>query len=83
MDINLYETNGKNFYSVGIQGYGMQTSIPKASHLYQVDVIEGQNFIEELMQTMAVSFVKYKSFTVMPYPIKYLNEYILMCENSK
>ena len=78
VDINLYEINGKSFYSVGIQGYGMQTSIPKASHLYQVDVIEGKNFIEELMETMAVSFVKYKSFTVMPYPIKYLNEYILM-----
>ena len=83
VDINLYEINGKSFYSVGIQGYGMQTSIPKASHLYEVDVIEGHNFIEELMETMAVSFVKYKSFTVMPYPIKYLNEYILMCENAK
>ena len=77
VDINLYKINGESFYSVGIQGYGMQTSIPKAPHLYQVDVIEGENFIEELMETMAVSFVKYKSFTVMPYPIKYLNEYIL------
>ena len=78
VDINLYEENGKTLYSVGIKGSGMNTSIPKAAHLYQVDVIEGQNFIEELMETMAVSFVKYKSFTVMPYPIKYLNEYILM-----
>ena len=83
VDINLYEINNKSFYSVGIQGYGMQTSIPKASHLYEVDVIQGHNFIKELMETMAVSFVKYKSFTVMPYPIKYLNEYILMCENTK
>ena len=78
VDINLYEINGKSFYSVGIQGYGMQTSIPKASHLYQIDVIEGTNFIESILETMAVSFVKYKSFTVLPYPIKYLNEYILM-----
>lgn len=83
VDINLYENDGKHFYSVGIQGYGMQTAIPKASHLYQVDVISGKNFIEDLMETMAVSFVKYKSFTVMPYPIKYLNEYIQLCENSK
>ena len=83
VDINLYEINNKSFYSVGIQGYGMQTSIPKATHLYQVDVIEGKNFIEELLETMAVSFVKYKSFTVMPYPIKYLNEFVLMCENNK
>lgn len=83
VDINLYEINGKPSYSVGIQGYGMQTSIPKAAHLYQVDVIEGNNFIEELLETMAVSFVKYKSFTVMPYPIKYLNEFILMNEKTK
>ena len=82
VDINLYEIAGKLLYSVGIQGYGMNTSIPKASHLYQVDVIEGQPFIKEILETMAVSFVKYKSFTVLPYPIKYLNEYILMIENK-
>ena len=83
VDINLYEKNGKTLYSVGVKGSGMNTSIPKAAHLYQVDVIEGTNFVEELMETMAVSFVKYKSFTVMPYPIKYLNEYILMIESTK
>lgn len=83
VDINLYEIDKKMYYSVGIQGYGMQTSIPKAAHLYQVDVVKGQNFIEAILETMAVSFVKYKSFTVMPYPIKYLNEYILMCEANK
>lgn len=83
VDINLYEDAEESFYSVGIKGSGMNTSISKASHLYQVDVIEGHNFIEELLETMAVSFVKYKSFTVMTYPIKYLNEYILMCENKK
>ena len=61
----------------------MNTVIPKASILYQVDVIEGNNFIEELLSTMAVSFVKYKSFTVMPYPIKYINEYVINWKTSK
>ena len=83
VDINLYENAGESFYSVGIKGSGMNTSIPKASHRYKVEVIEGHNFIEELLETMALSFVKYKSFTVMPYPIKYLNEYILMCESGR
>ena len=82
VDINLYSQDDKTYYSAGIQGYGMQTSIPKAAHLYQVEAIEGKLFIEELLETMAVSFVKYKSFTVLPYPIKYLNEYILMCEHK-
>lgn len=78
VDINLYD----GCYSVGIKGSGMNTRIPKAPHLYQIDVIKGLNFIEELLETMAVTFVKYNFFTVMPYPIKYLNEYILLCESS-
>lgn len=82
-DINLYNEGGKAHYNVGIKGAGMNTVIPKASILYQVDVIEGNNFIEELLSTMAVSFVKYKSFTVMPYPIKYINEYVINCEDIK
>ena len=61
----------------------MNSRIPKTPHIYQIDVINGDNFIEELLETMAVTFVKYNFFTVMPYPIKYLNEYILMCESSK
>lgn len=79
IDINLYGDS----YSVGIKGSGMNTRIPKAPHLYQVDVIKGNNFIEELIETMAVTFVKYNFFTVMPYPIKYLNEFISMQKNSK
>lgn len=78
IDINLYN----NCYSVGIKGSGMNTRIPKAPHLYQIDVINGVNFIEELLETMAVTFVKYNYFTVMPYPIKYLNEYILISETK-
>ena len=65
-----------NVYSVGIKGSGMNSRIPKAPHIYQIDVIDGDNFIEKLLETMAVTFVKYNFFTVMPYPIKYLNEYI-------
>lgn len=81
VDVNLY--NSLQFYNVGIKGSGMNSRIPKASHLYEIEVIKGRNFIEELLETMAVSFVKYKSFTVVPYPVKYLNEFILMCENTK
>lgn len=61
----------------------MNLRIPKAPHIYQIDVINGDDFIEELLETMAVTFVKYNFFTVTSYPIKCLNEYILMCESSK
>lgn len=84
VDINLYDSaDGKFYYNVGIQGYGMNTKIIHAPLLYQVDIISGINIMNDLLATMSVSFVKYKSFTVLPYPIKYLNEYILMKENDK
>lgn len=79
VDINLYE-NGA-YYSVGIKGSGMDTKIIRAPHLYKVEVVSGKNIIENILSTLSATFVKYKSFTVLPYPIKYLNEYILMTES--
>lgn len=80
IDINLYEDNGI-YYSVGIKGAGMNTKIIRAPHLYKVDVLSGNNIMPEILSTLSVTFVKYKSFTVIPYPIKYLNEYISMVES--
>ena len=79
VDINLYEDG--SYYSVGIKGSGMNTKIIRAPHLYKVDVVSGENIIENILSTMSATFVKYKSFTVLPYPVKYLNEYILMIES--
>ena len=44
----------------------------------KVDVKNGENIFVDLLNTLSVSFVKYNSFTVLPYPLKYLNEYINM-----
>lgn len=79
VDINLYE-NGA-YYSVGIKGSGMNTKIIRAPHLYKVEVVSGKNIMENILSMLSATFVKYKSFTVLPYPIKYLNEYILMTES--
>lgn len=79
VDINLYEDG--LYYSVGIKGNGMNAKIIRAPHLYHVDVVSGKNIMEKILSTLSATFVKYKSFTVLPYPIKYLNEYILMTEN--
>lgn len=81
VDINLFETENSTYYNVGLRGYGMNTNIPHAPLLYKVDKIDcSKNLLPSLMETMSVEFVKYKSFTVVPYPIKYLNEWILMNE---
>ena len=79
VDINFYK-EAESYYSVGIKGSGMNTKIIRAPHLYKIDVIAGQNIMGEILSTLSVTFVKYKSFTVLPYPIKYLNEYIQMLD---
>ena len=78
VDINLYEDG--LYYSVGIKGSGMNTKVIRAPHLYKVEVVSGKNITEDILSTLSATFVKYKSFTVLPYPVKYLNEYILMIE---
>ena len=79
VDINFYNEE-ESYYSVGIKGSGMNTKIIRAPHLYKIDVITGKNIMGDILSTLSATFVKYKSFTVLPYPIKYLNEYILMSE---
>ena len=78
VDINLYQEDEQLYYSSSIKGSGMNTKIVHAPHLYKVDIISGKNIMPEILATLSTTFVKYKSFTVLPYPIKYLNEYILM-----
>ena len=70
----VVEYEGGTYYVAGPVGYGMQANLPKASRLYKVDVLKGKNVIDSLLTTMSVAFVKYNSFTVMPYPLKYLRE---------
>lgn len=81
VDINLYMENGA-YFSTGIKGGGMNTKIVRAPHLYKVEVISGNNIMPNILTTLSATFVKYKSFTVLPYPIKYLNEYISMMESQ-
>lgn len=79
VDINLFhDKEGRRFYNAGLRGTGMKPSLPKANILYQVTVIKGKNIIKEILRLMSVIFVKYNSFTVLPYPIKYLREYTLI-----
>lgn len=84
VDINLFEFEGKKYYNAGMVGAGMNTDVPKAAPFYEVSVIEGtEDIIDPLLETMAVVFVKFKSFTVLPYPFKYLREYLELVKTSK
>ena len=82
ININTYSFDNESYYSCGLKGSGINTTIPTAAHLYNVKTLKGENVISEILETMAVPFVKYNNFTVMPYIFKYLNEYIQMVENE-
>lgn len=77
LDIKLYEEDGRQFYFVGTIGEGMRWNIPRAAN---IRCIEGYNnaslMFEQLLPTMSVSFVRNGQLTVLPFPYKYLREYV-------
>jgi len=75
-DINFYQDQDNFSYNVGIIGNGMNSSLSKASLIYNVETIQGENIVKSILKTMSVIFVKYNEFTVLPYPVKYLREYM-------
>ncbi len=78
LDIKLYEEDGRQFYFVGTIGDGMRWKIPRAAN---VRCIEGYNgaplMFEQLLPTLSVTFVHNGQLTVLPFPFKYLREYII------
>ena len=83
LDINLYQSYEKVQYSAGLIGNGVNTSIPTAPHIYSSRVEKGEQLMPCLLETLGVQFVKYNSFTVLPFPFKYIKEWILMKSNDK
>jgi hypothetical protein len=77
-DINYYEKWNKGLYSVGVPHAALQYGLSNATLIYQADPIQGKNIIVNVLETFSVWFVKLDSFTVLPYPFKYLREYALM-----
>lgn len=78
LDINIYQEGEVVQYSVGPIGKTLNASIPTAPHIYNVLIKTGREIMTNLIETLGVQFVKYNSFTITPYPFKYLREWILM-----
>lgn len=80
LDINVYNDTDLLRYSVGPVGKTLNKTIPSAPHIYETRVLEGQQKILDIIETLGVQFVRYNSYTVVPYPFKYLNEFAQMCK---
>lgn len=78
MDVNYIEQDeGLARFSVGEIGNGMKYTIERASVVREIQAVEGSKLIfKELLPLMGVEFVRYGMLTVIPFPFKYLREYI-------
>lgn len=78
IDINYFDCDDTYAkYSVGEIGDGMKYIIERASVVREIQAVEDSKLIfKKLLPLMGVEFVRYGMLTVVPFPFKYLREYI-------
>jgi len=77
LDIKLYEENGAYYYFVGTIGEGMRQKIPRAAVIRKVEGYNGADLcFDRLLPLLNVLFVHNGQLTVIPFPFKYLREYV-------
>ena len=84
IDINYIEQDEMQArFSVDEIGNGMKYTIERASVIREIQAVEDSKLIfKELLPLMGVEFVRYGMLTVVPFPFKYLREYILKEKNG-
>lgn len=95
-DINYFVDNDDQdviYYNVGTISKNMNMSIAKTSHIWQLQpniklnergfaTIEAENILK-FLQLMMVNFVRFHQLTVIPFPFKYLREFIQLEEKKR
>lgn len=77
LDIKMFKEDKNAYYFVGTIGNGMRTSINCAANIRKIEPFENSKLMfERLLPLMNVSFVHNGQLTVVPFPFKYLREYI-------
>lgn len=72
--------DGRTFvYYVGAKGKNKKTKYPNACCIRKVISLGEELEYEEVLPLMAVEFVRNSQYTVLPFPFKYLREYIEQC----
>lgn len=83
VNINYYMRNQSIYYNVGEIGKGMNKTLSRASVIRKIHPINSTQAtissidLEQLLKSMSMTWVRFKHYTVLPYPIKLLNEYYL------
>lgn len=77
LDIKKYEAKDRCYYLVGTIGEGMRPNIQRASLIRSVEGYNGSEVIfDQMLPMMNVTFVHNGQLTVLPFPFKYLREYV-------
>ncbi len=79
LDIKSFRINSVLCYFVGVIGEGMKYAIHNAANIRTIEPYgNAPEFFERLLTLMNVSFVKNEQLTVIPFPFKYLREWVKM-----
>ncbi len=77
LDIKMLKEESGCSYFVGTIGEGMRWSIPRAANIRHIEPYKDSKLLfENLLSLMNVTFVHNGQLTVLPFPFKYLREYV-------
>ena len=77
LDIKTFMDGNELYYFVGTIGEGMRWNIPRAANVRRIEGYRGTRLMfDKLLPTMNVTFVHNGQLTVVPFPFKYLREYV-------
>lgn len=76
-DIKMFEDNKCQYYFVGVVGNGMRANVSDAANIRMIEPYNNSKLrFNELLPLMNVTYVRNNQLTVVPFPFKYLREYI-------
>jgi hypothetical protein len=80
LNINYFmESDSEAHYFVGQRRENIQSSLKDSSHLRKIVAEKGSNLVfKDILKTMDVDFVRTGQSTVLPFPFKYIREYMEM-----
>ena len=77
LDIKMYGDDGRCYYFVGTIGEGMRQNIQRACVIRSVEGYAGAEVkFAQMLPMMNVTFIHNGQLTVLPFPFKYLREYV-------
>lgn len=78
LDLKTFERYGVLYYFSGTIGNGMKAKVENSANIRKIEAYKGSKVIlENLLPLMDTMLVRNGQLTVLPYPFKYLREYIL------